>query len=116
DGGGSDFPKAGAADDSARIAKLRVIKRVKKLGAELQQCSIVQSPNPGRLAQRNVRVRLVRAPERSSAEIAVDRAIPDLGQRTRWSGLANVGPVEIPVQPIFDAPARWYLTYCEPRA
>ena len=95
DRGTSDFAETRATDDSARIAKLRVIERVEKLGAALQRRSFVQPPNLGRLGKRYIKVRLVRSAERSSAEIAVRRAIPDLGKRARGTGRVNGGAIEI---------------------
>lgn len=115
DGGTSNLAEARATDDCARIAELRVIERVEKLGAEFQRRSFVQSSNPGRFGEGHVEVRLVRPAERSSADIAVRRAIADLGKRAGGIGRVNGGAVEIAVQAILYAPTCRYLAYCEPR-
>jgi hypothetical protein len=93
--GTSNLAKTSATDDRSWIAELRVIERIEKLGAELQQRSIAQPPNLGRLGERHVKVRLVRPAERSSAEIAVCCAISDLRKRTRGIGGVNGGIIEV---------------------
>jgi hypothetical protein len=75
-----------------------VIERIEKLCAELQRRPFVQSPNVDRLGECHVKVRQVRPTERTAAEIAVCRAIPDLGKR------ASTGPWRSPTMLTVSVP------------